>query len=131
MLYPQPSKEQFFKEMIRDGVMKSDYTVVDKHEYMHWLERKKHAIIQEIATEFPEFGNYDRYAYDQKTKELDLIQQMMASEKPSTSDTTQQKLADHENELLNTPSVFMRAVEMIGKLKQKLPIRMPQNETKR
>lgn len=121
MLYTQPEKEQFINEMIRDGVMNPDRTVVDKNKYMHWLEQKRHAIIHELATQFPEFGDYDKYAYDLKIKELDLVQQMIMNIKSPTPSVAQQKLDNRENELLNRPSVFTQAIKLINEWKQSRP----------
>ena len=127
--YLQDTEKAFFEEMVNANIVARDGEILNKENYIKWLNQKQENIRSQIQ-QIPEPGDvYDRYRADLLYKDMEIVRTMLRRQTDTTKSAAQEKSENRESELMNKKSVFVRALESLRKKNKIKP--MPQNENNR
>lgn len=127
--YLQDTEKAFFEEMVNANIVARDGEILNKENYIKWLNQKQEDIRSQIQ-QIPEPGDvYDRYRADLLYKDMDVVRVMLRRQTGAGPSIAQIKSENRESELMNKKSVFVRALESLRKKNKMKP--MPQNENNR
>lgn len=111
--YLQDTEKAFFEEMVNANIVARNGEILNKENYINWLHHKEENIRTELQA-IPEPGDvYDRYRANLLYKDMDIVRAMLRRQTNPTPSIAQQKSANREQELMNQPSLFTRALEFL------------------
>lgn len=111
--YLQDTEKMFFEELVNANIVARDGRILDKANYIKWLQQKEEDVRSQLQ-QIPEPGDvYDRYQANLLHKDLEVIRQMILRQTDSKNKEPQPMVEIKDSKTGKT--LFMQSLEFLNR----------------